>query len=106
MDAPPDAQSVRKLDGRIEITRVALGVAGGLGESSVRSRVTRAVKANFQSLTSAEQVNSVLVGRLAHCLFAQIPLRSHSRELVRLCLLQGAEALFREYLGLRQLEMS
>ena len=31
--------SVRKLDGRTEITRVALGVEGGLGKASVRGRV-------------------------------------------------------------------
>jgi len=46
MDAPPDAQSVRKLDGHIEITRVALGVAGGFGQAGVRGRVNRGAKGN------------------------------------------------------------
>jgi hypothetical protein len=64
MHTPPDAKSVRKRDGRIEITRVALGVAGGLRESNVRGRVNRGVKRNFQSLTPAEKVNALHVGTL------------------------------------------
>jgi hypothetical protein len=65
MDAPPNTQSVRKLDGRTEKTRVALGVEGGLGEAGVRGRVSRGLKTNFQCLTAPEQVNALLEGRLA-----------------------------------------
>jgi len=42
---------------------------------------------------------------LLHCFLRPIPLRSHSPELVPLCLLQGTEALFHAYPDPGQLEM-